>query len=96
LRKSVLKSRRFIPKHYALKIPAGMKEKLEKEYSMIASSEKQRHMKVTKIHRVKFGQSLSYIARMYETSVKAIVKANSLENPNMLNKGQVLKIPTQI
>lgn len=96
LRKSVLASRRFVPKHYHLKIPSGMKEKLEEEYAMIASSEKQSHINVTKTHRVKFGQTLSYIAEMYDTSVKAIVKANYIKDPNMLNKGQVLKIPVKI
>ena len=96
LTKSVLRSRRFLPKHYPLKVPAGMKEKLENEYAMIASTEKKSHIKITKLHRVKFGQSLSYIAMIYKTPMKAIVKANSIENPNMLNKGQVLKIPTQI
>lgn len=96
LTKSVLKSRRFLPKHYPLRIPAGMKAKLEKEYTMIASTEKRSRINVIKIHRVKFGQNLSHIARMYETSVKAIVRENSITNPNRLSKGQVLKIPTQI
>jgi LysM repeat protein len=73
-----------------------MKEKLEKEYTMIASTEKRSHINVIKTHRVKYGQNLSNIAKMYETSVKAIVRENSIKNPNMLNKGQVLKIPTQI
>ena len=96
LRKTVLRSRRFLPKHYSLKVPAGMKERLVNEYAMIAPNEKRSHINVIKLHRVKFGQSLSYIAKMYETSIKSIVKANSITNPNMLNKGQVLKIPTQI
>jgi membrane-bound lytic murein transglycosylase D len=96
LRKSVLRSRRFLPKHYPLRIPSDMKEKIEKEYAMIASTEKRSHINVIKTHRVKYGQNLHNIAKMYATSVKAIVRANSIKNPNMLSKGQVLKIPTQI
>jgi membrane-bound lytic murein transglycosylase D len=96
LRNSVLRSRRFLPKDYPLKVPTGMKEKLENEYAMIAPTEKRSHLKVTKLHRVKFGQSLSHIAKMYETSVNVIARANSIANPNMLNKGQVLKIPIKI
>jgi membrane-bound lytic murein transglycosylase D len=95
LNKSVLTSRSYLPDQYHLKIPVGMKEKIKKEYARIASTEKRSIINVTKLHRVRYGQNLSHIARLYKTSVKAIISANSIKNPNRIIKGQVLRIPTQ-
>jgi membrane-bound lytic murein transglycosylase D len=95
LHESVLKSRRFLPKKYPLKVPAGMKEKLTHEYTLIAASEKRDTIDITKLHHVKSGQNLSSIAKLYNASLKAIIKANSIKDPNRLMKGQVLKIPTK-
>jgi membrane-bound lytic murein transglycosylase D len=95
LNKSVLKSHRYLPKHYSLKVPAGMKEKITHEYALIDATEKRSHIEITKLHRVKSGQNLSYIAKLYDSSVKAIIKANSITSPNRLIKGRVLKIPTK-
>ncbi|UCD36292.1 MAG: transglycosylase SLT domain-containing protein [Nitrospiraceae bacterium] len=95
LRDAVLTSRRFLPKHYPLRVPAGMKEELIHAYAMIDPSEKRSHISVTLHHRVKPGQSLSSIAVLYDTSVRAIMSANSIKNPDRLNVGQLLKIPTR-
>ncbi len=95
LNRSVLESRIFLPKHYHLKVPLGTKEKIAHEYSLIAATEKRKTIDITKLHYVKSGQNLSYIAKLYNSSVKAIIKANSLKDPDRLLKGQVLKIPAK-
>lgn len=45
-------------------------------------------------HVVQAGETLSEIARMYGTTVEAIVQANDLENANAIREGQVLLIPS--
>lgn len=45
-------------------------------------------------HVVQPGETLSEIARMYGTTVEAIVQANNLDNPNAISEGQVLLIPS--
>ncbi|PIE35651.1 hypothetical protein CSA56_03385 [candidate division KSB3 bacterium] len=44
-------------------------------------------------HRVKKGQTLSMIARLHHTSVKAIRQANDIKNPRRIRIGQRLVIP---
>ena len=44
-------------------------------------------------HRVRKGQTLMKIAKLYNTSAKAIVKFNAISNPQRIRAGQLLKIP---
>jgi len=46
-----------------------------------------------KKYKVKRGDTLSSIARRHNTSVKALVKANGIRNPNRIYVGQRLEIP---
>jgi LysM repeat protein len=46
------------------------------------------------VHVVARGQTLSQIARMYGTSIAALVQANGLPNANTIYAGQRLRIPT--
>jgi predicted nucleic acid-binding Zn-ribbon protein len=44
-------------------------------------------------HKVERGQTLSEIARGYNTTVDKIMKANAIKNPSSIRAGQVLFIP---
>lgn len=44
-------------------------------------------------HTVRYGETVSSIARMYGSSVWAITEANNLYNPNYIYAGQVLYVP---
>lgn len=46
----------------------------------------------TIIYRVKSGDTLSKIAKLYHTTVDAIVAENHIKNPNLLNKNEKLHI----
>jgi LasA protease len=45
-------------------------------------------------HTVQSGETLSAIAARYNVTLDAIMAANSLDNPNILSVGQVLRLPT--
>ena len=45
-------------------------------------------------HTVKWGETLSSIARMYGVTVQTIVEANQLSSSNLIYEGQRLRIPT--
>lgn len=44
-------------------------------------------------HTVRAGETLSSIARQYGVSVNALASYNGIANPNLLRRGQVLRIP---
>ena len=43
---------------------------------------------------VRSGDTLSYISKIFNTSVNKLVKLNDIENPNLIYPGEILKIPT--
>ena len=45
-------------------------------------------------HRVRYGETLSSIGRLYGVNPYTIARANGLANPNYIYAGQVLLIPT--
>ncbi len=47
----------------------------------------------SKKHRVRRGQTLIRIARLYNTSPRAIASLNAIKNPQKIFAGQILKIP---
>jgi len=46
------------------------------------------------VHIVRWGDTLSAIARRYGTTINAIVQANQIRNPQLISVGQRLLIPT--
>lgn len=50
----------------------------------------------SKTHTVQSGENLTTIAKRYGTTVKAIAALNGLANPNIINKGQVLRLPVAV
>jgi LysM repeat protein len=47
-------------------------------------------------HRVLAGETLSKIAQRYKTTVDAFVKTNHIPNPDLIQVGQILKIPVTV
>ncbi|KFE72096.1 peptidoglycan-binding protein [Hyalangium minutum] len=48
---------------------------------------------MSSIHTISSGESLSSIARRYNSTVDAIAKANNIQNPNLIVTGRQLTIP---
>lgn len=47
---------------------------------------------LTKLHHVKKGETLSKIAKQYNTTVPELVKLNNIKNKNLIKVGQILKV----
>ncbi len=76
-----------------------------KEYNNISDPRRLRYGQVIKVptagarlastgtHRVTRGQTLSHIARLYDTSVSALKRTNGISDPRRLKYGQIIKVP---
>lgn len=73
---------------YILKLPQGSRDRFAEAYESWDKSMFKSWME----HRVKKGETISKIARMYGISVKEILQANNLKKTK-LKKGQILTIP---
>lgn len=76
---------------YVLRVPVGKGERLAEKLAELPSVESKPQWTT---HTVRRGQTLSYIARKYGTSVSALISANNIRNKNQIKVGQVLRIPT--
>jgi membrane-bound lytic murein transglycosylase D len=87
--------RRITPpydKEYALKIPAGTKDKFIAAYQ---STPEENRVQYTR-HTMRRGERLSTLARRYRTSVTAICEMNDIKNPRYVRTGTTLLIPAGI
>ncbi len=79
------------PEEYPLKIPVGTKEKLIASIANIPEYA-QTHPGLA-YHRVRPGETLSTIARRYNTNVNTIARYNNIYRKNYIAAGKILKIP---
>ncbi|MGC9364391.1 MAG: LysM peptidoglycan-binding domain-containing protein [Fidelibacterota bacterium] len=77
--------------NYVLRVPVGKGAGLAEKLAELPSVDSKPQWTT---HRVRRGQTLSYIARKYGTSVSALIAANNIRNKNQIKVGQVLRIPT--
>ncbi|MDP8206440.1 MAG: LysM peptidoglycan-binding domain-containing protein [Candidatus Electryonea clarkiae] len=77
-----------------INVPSGMNEDFEAKFATIPDGEKTSWVR----HRVRAGESLSYIAEKYHTSMQAIkdVPANRIKNIHSLREYQWLLVPVSL
>ncbi len=79
----------IMKKPFAIHIPAGQKDNFITRFAKLPKDKR-----VTlRYHRIRPGQTLSQIARKYQTSVSAIRKANNIRNVRRIRAGKTLVIP---
>ena len=74
---------------YVLRIPDGTKEK----FLAVKDDIPEAGVKEFARHRVRYGETLSTIARRYHVSVSSIARANNIRNWHRIKNGQYLIIP---
>lgn len=87
----VFTGKKFIPPGYRLKLPKGAKEAFEASYEQIPSQMVAKTQKKFIYHRVQRGDTLTYLAHFYDTTVGEIRRANRIGR--FLYSGQTLVIP---
>jgi membrane-bound lytic murein transglycosylase D len=81
--------------NYGVRIPRGTLEICQANLAEIPRDERvaKTYANPYMKHTVKSGESLSVIARKYQTSVTTIAQANGIKNYHRIRAGQVLTIP---
>ena len=74
---------------YEVKIPKGTKERFLRNFARLKPSERITFRR----HRVRRGETLARIARLYGTRVKPIMELNGIRNPRRVRAGTYLIIP---
>jgi len=78
-------------KNYLLRIPGGSKERFEIELAKIEEK-----IKVAwRNYRIRKNESLSIIAQKFNISIKDLMEANSISNPNKIIQGQTIIVPNR-
>ena len=89
----VLRGTQLIPNGYDLRIPQDRKEDFLVAYKRIPKHQKFVQQVRNRFHRVRHGDTLSYLAKKYRTSVEAIIEINDLDDSRFIRIGENLKIP---
>jgi membrane-bound lytic murein transglycosylase D len=94
LRRPILDGRRYLPKNYPLRVPPGSGEEIARAYAAIPSDEKSTSQQRDQWYRVRRGDTLIKIARLFGTPLNALVAINDIRDPDRIRKGAVLAIPS--
>ncbi len=90
----VVKGKLWVPRSYQLNIPAGAKAKFSSAYAALPRTAlRTAQVPYHATHRVRRGQTLSQIAKMYRTSVGSLKTYNHISDPRRLRSGQLLTVP---
>ena len=76
-------------KPYHLKIPAGSADRFRVNYARVPASRKSRMVE----YRMRYGDTISGIARRFGSTTEAVRTANNISNPRRVRAGKRLKIP---
>ena len=93
---AVQKGKLRVPPNYVIRVPKGQAASFNQKYAALGPGNVYNSQKSYYVqHKVRSGQSLSVIARRYNTSVSSIMRTNNLRSAHRIRVGQVLKIPSE-
>ena len=85
-----------VPRGHKLRIPAGTRDRFLARYATLDPDAKaDRQTAAITTHRVRRGQTLGSIARLYGTNVRALTRINGLRSAHLIRVGQRLQVPTR-
>jgi membrane-bound lytic murein transglycosylase D len=93
LRQPVFTSMRYIPRGFELKMPKGRLSDMHNIYASIPKVVIKLNQNNLLWHQVEERETLGTIARMYKTTVAALMEINTIDDVNRIYKGQTLRLP---
>jgi len=95
LRPTVWNGTRRIPKGFEFRLPHGEAERFKQIYRKIPDDRKFSAQIRQRWYSVRYGDSLSTIARKFRTTVASLQEINGLDNRHRIFAGQKLEIPSR-
>lgn len=92
LSESVWIGDKYVPKGFPVRSPRGTTGAPDLQFQL-AAVERFDTQRPDEFHRVERGEALSVIASQYGVSVRQLMAANGLSNPNRIRAGTVLRLP---
>lgn len=94
LRDNVWSGSKHVPKGYRLKLPASTSSRNQQTaLTEISPAERYRRQIPDRYHTVRRGDTLSTIARRYDTNLRKLLELNALNSRHFIRVGQVLRLP---
>ncbi len=85
---------KHIPRGFQLRIPRDLRPvSLSKALAAIPAGARFNHQQPDVLHRIASGESLSTIARRYNTSVATLMSLNGIRDAHRIRAGQNLRLP---
>lgn len=96
LRRPVLQGRRRLPRHYPIRVPWRAGQDVQVILASLMMTQKEAPELVEgEYYRIRHGDSLTEIARLFGVPVSALLDINEIEDENLIHAGQLLRIPTR-
>ena len=91
LRRPVLRGSKYLPKGYRLRLPVQIDP--QAIFARLPVEEKFTHQKHLNWYRVRRGDTLSKIARRFNTSVATLMTLNDIGNAHRIRAGDIIRLP---
>jgi membrane-bound lytic murein transglycosylase D len=91
LRPSVYNNSKYIPKGYRLRVPVNVS--VDSLMALIPNEEYFAKQKQSKYYHIRYGDTLSEIARRFGTSVDMLLAINNISNEHYIRRGMTIRIP---
>jgi membrane-bound lytic murein transglycosylase D len=93
LRPSVYNNSKYIPKGYRLRLPANVSA--DSLIAVIPGKAYYPEQKRSKYYHIRYGDTLSEIARKFGTSVEMLLAMNNISNEHYIRRGMTIRIPDE-
>jgi peptidoglycan lytic transglycosylase D len=91
LRPSIFNNSKFIPKGYRMRLPDHIST--DSLLAAIPQSAYLARQKRSEYYRIRYGDTLSDIARRFGTSVELLLALNNISNEHFIRRGMTIRIP---
>ena len=92
LRPSIYNNSKYIPRGYRLRVPVNLS--VDSLMALIPNTEYFAKQKQSKYYHIRYGDTLSEIARRFGTTTDMLLAINNISNEHYIRRGMTIRIPS--